>query len=86
MPGWYHTDPTVPEYGADSALQSVPLPCPWQDLACEEYMGHRHSVPVDVLGPEEESIVVISDYAVHKALRIQPGALRLGLGRRDDVG
>ncbi len=53
---------------------------------CRDGSAWRASAPVDMLGPEEEGVIVIGDHAVHEPLRVQPGALRLGFGGRDDVG
>jgi hypothetical protein len=43
-------------------------------------------VAIDVSGAKEERVVVVRHDAVHQARRLQPRALRLGLGGRDDVG
>lgn len=41
--------------------------------------------PVDMPGSKEEDIIVVGDYAVNKAVGIQPGALGLCFAGRNDV-
>ena len=56
--------------------------------ALPPYASHpcESSAPEYMAPAKQEHVVVVGDHAVHQASCVQPGALRLGLLRRHQVG